>query len=385
MTRDLGIQTGWRSLLCAAGSRSLAAPLLGAQLSRKLKIVSFLSILIILFNHATNFEILYGSHRLVTDHTLSEFLQRLVRDGLGRVNRSMFFFIAGFLFFWNLEPGFASFAKKFRTRVSSLLVPYLLCSLAGLLVWLVVGTMPGTQHFLGRHAGVNCSPAKLLHVLLLDPVPYQLWFIRDLMFWVLLSPVIHLVVSRLGWYSLAAVFGFWFSDATLPSFGLSAGSVLIFEKTGFCFFCAGAVLGHKRWDLERFASPHGTMWLCTWVISAAAYVFMARHGDFDFKLLQQFSMLAGMMALWVNYDRLPASVLEKIAPWSCYTFFIYLFHEPLLTATKKLVCYVVPMSPLTSLLNFLLIPPLIAAACIVAGGFLKNHFQRTYRLLTGGR
>ena len=121
------------------------------------------------------------------------------------------------------------------------------------------------------------------------------------------------------------------------------------------------------------------------MLISAWYVFLAHHCNFENRLVQQLSMVAGMMALWVNYDRLPESWLQKILPWSGYTFFIYVFHEPMLTGTKKLLCHVLPMSPVTSLLNFLIVPPLIAVVCLAVGSWLRSHFQRTYALLTGGR
>ena len=115
----------------SAGSTPAACPRRGnglfplsPRLSQKLRIISFFSILIILLNHAVNYEVLYGDSKLVTNFPFSDFLQRLVRDGLGRVNRPMFFFISGFLFFWTLEPEAAGFIRKFKRRIVSLVIPW---------------------------------------------------------------------------------------------------------------------------------------------------------------------------------------------------------------------------------------------------------------------
>ena len=370
----------------AAHQRRSMSPLpLSPRLSRKLRIISFCSILIILLNHAANYEVLYGGNKLVTNFAISDFLQRLVRDGLGRVNRPMFFFISGFLFFWTLEPQAAGFVRKFKRRFVSLVIPYLLWSLAGMAVWLVLSAVPAGQNFLGRHAPEEFFQPQALRILLLDPVPYQLWFLRDLIFWVLLSPVIYFAAARCGWFTLIPVVMFWFSNLHLPDFGLSSSAVFIFEKNGFCFFIFGAVVAHRRWDLEEIPSKHGTLWLCLWALFAVGYVSLVQFGDRDFRLLQQLSMLAGMLALWVNYDRLPAAWRERILPYSFYTFFIYVFHEPLLTALKKLFFCLMPMTPATSLAAFVFLPAVVIVVCLWLGARLKNNFPKTYSVLTGGR
>lgn len=328
----------------------------------------------VLYNHSTNLVVNYTFGSEYMTEIVATFIQRVSKDSLTRVNRPLFFTIAACLFFWTLEPHAKAFFKKFKRRFVSLTIPYVICLVLSMLVVAVCTHLPVLKTFITRYAITNYSPLDLLHNLIRDPLFYQMWFIRNLMIWVLCSPLIYIFVSRLGWWSVPLSLGFWLSDFVMPV-----------EKAGLCFFCIGAVIGVKKPALEKFKIPQPTLWLLLWLALACLHIVLDINENIWAERVQKAGMLVGFVAVWCNYDRLPERFRRWLQNWVPFTFFIYLFHEPLLTASKKFFFYVVPLNPYTSLGLFMIMPLLVMPVLIAVGRRFKQWNEKIYYIVTGGR
>lgn len=129
-----------------------------------------------------------------------------------------FFMISGFLFFRgasNLDRAF--YRNKWRSRWRSLVMPYFLWNLIGLSLTLFKAS-PFGGAFVEIYSDYWPTHQSLLswlsHVvtgffqLTIYPYPYDfpLWFIRDLIIFVIVSPIIGYIVQRFGRWSLIVIF-----------------------------------------------------------------------------------------------------------------------------------------------------------------------------------
>jgi peptidoglycan/LPS O-acetylase OafA/YrhL len=80
---------------------------LSPVIQEKLRLLSFVSILIVLFNHAAPLSLVYDGVLTKQPSPEADVLLTFWLSHLGRVNRPLFFFISGFLFFWTLKPGWS--------------------------------------------------------------------------------------------------------------------------------------------------------------------------------------------------------------------------------------------------------------------------------------
>lgn len=129
-----------------------------------------------------------------------------------------FFIISGFLFFrgaTNLDGAF--YRGKWRSRWRSLVVPYFLWNLIGLCLTLYKASplSGGLAEAYSAYWPAHQSIASWLgHVvtgffqLTTVPYPYDfpLWFICDLIIFVIISPIIGYTLRRFGRWSLAVIF-----------------------------------------------------------------------------------------------------------------------------------------------------------------------------------
>ncbi len=344
-------------------------------MNEKLSLLAFISILLVLLNHAVPLSLTYDGVLTRQPSSVAEFLLSFWQAHLGRVNRPLFFFISGFLFFWTIKPGWAGFVEKWRRRIKSLLVPYLVWSLLSCLFFVLCYWIPQTRAFIGsRMVFSSYSWREWLVVWLWNPYAYQLWYIRDLMLLVCLSPLSAFFATRLGWGLAAGIMVAWFAD-WLPSRP---------DEAGLTFFTLGVVLAKKRiipdWDLRGWRWPCAVIWLLMCFANAVLAI-----DAISMPWVIKVANLFGMVAIWGLSDLLTGQLRQKMLKAATLTFFVYVAHEPLMLTLKKLAFKWVPYNGTTSLLAFILLPMTVLPICLMVGSLMRRHFPRLFSFLMGGR
>ena len=206
----------------------------------------------------------------------------------------LFFMMSGYLFFYRTEWNSAAFVGKLRRRVRSLLVPYVLFCLLAVVGLVVNYAMSG--HSWAQSLHLYLGDGKWLHNFwdvhttgtntnllgISKPISYPinipLWFIRDLMVIVLMTPIIHLAIKRLRWGWLLLMTALSISGVWIPLVGFSPSSVLWFS-VGAWFSINGrsmaATFGRLRTLLLCAALPLMVLDILTDGTPADKYVHFA--------------------------------------------------------------------------------------------------------------
>lgn len=85
----------------------------------------------------------------------------------------------------------------------------MLWSFWGLAFFFILQQVPQSKSFFTNDLIANYSFTKVLDTLFLNPIPYQLWFLRDLIVLVLFSPIIYLLIKHLKWIPLIVFLILW--------------------------------------------------------------------------------------------------------------------------------------------------------------------------------
>ena len=105
----------------------------------------------------------------------------------------LFFFISGFLFFIYVDNfGSIEYFGKIKKRMIRLVIPFLLWGVLALVIKYIFYRFGGE-----KVAYMFDHPLKWIYLIVWRPVNYPLWFIRDLIFIILISPVIYFLIKRL--------------------------------------------------------------------------------------------------------------------------------------------------------------------------------------------
>ena len=149
---------------------------------------------------------------LLSDYELLNFFIELIGHALTNVAVPAFCVFSGYLFFLNFrEWSWRAYGHKLRRRVHSLLLPYLAWNTLALVLIALVSLAHDIRHGLPADNIISLLSDPGWHIyydaITIDgpfagneafgaPIDLTLWFVRDLIVTVILTPIIHFVVRR---------------------------------------------------------------------------------------------------------------------------------------------------------------------------------------------
>lgn len=360
-------------------------------LSSKLKIISLLSIILVVFIHAYNNSAgLLLPYSLVRDPLgINTYIQYLVSNGVARIAVPFFSLIAGFLFFVNVHFTLHSYLKKIKSRIFSILIPYLIWSLWGILILLLVQSnsflyecSAQAKAIKGLNKAVTDYSFFDLIAKIRKPVSYQLWFLRQLMCCALLSPVIYFLIKHLSIPVLIMIGLCWLLEI-----------YYFFNTEVVFFFYIGAFFAIKKPSLKPVAGNRRIFAFIIWLLILFVKTYLAFCNEITgvnmgliLMLLHKISIIVGMFWLWFAYDSWPDhAAIKFLEPFAWYTFLIFVFHEPMVKIFTGIVLFIAGNSEGMRLITYLSMPVFTIALTIIIGQTLKKTVPATYSLITGGR
>jgi surface polysaccharide O-acyltransferase-like enzyme len=351
------------------------------HLSRKLKVMSLAAIILVVFIHSYNEDVKFASDDLTGEPSLSVlFIENFFSKGIARIAAPFFFAISGFLFYQHYDFTLSVVVEKFKKRFKSLLIPYLFWSVSGLFFIWCLQLIPWTRVFFTRELIANYSFSRVLFTIFVDPVPYQLWFVRDLILLVIFSPLI--------WYLTKSIRGVWLLILMLL-WNVSGKTFEFFSNEALLFFTIGCALALDETELiNRKLSKIScysllVSWL--WIVLLTTYIITFDEDVFGLNILSNLGILLGILSTWFLYDHIDHGQLTKYSFLFGSTFFIFAFHEPLLTILKKGMFFLLGRTNLTSILIYVVAPVVAIVVSMVLSLVLKRYTPRFYSFATGGR
>lgn len=305
-------------------------------------------------------------------YPVSRYIQDFVGGGICGAANYMFFLISGYLFFHNIGD-FLSIKQKMRKRVQSLLVPYILWNVIFLLWYFVLGLIPTlSEKFVNGSIITKLTVAPWyegLYMVFVMPAAFQLWFLRDLMIFVVLSPVLYWLMLRLK--SLFPV--------------ILIGGSMIEPTLGFlAMFVLGGCLSVKEVEIDSLAVKLKRvlpLFLLLYIIGAIVYPF---HIDW-LKPFHALIYLSGIISLWCLYDVLNVGKFCWYKSFLGYGFFIYCFHIPFFNIVKKLNLMILGESQINLVILYFVNPIIAVALIILIAKLLQRLMPQGYLVLTGYR
>ena len=224
-----------------------------------------------------------------------EVLKLVVSETMVKVAMPTFFVMSGYLFFVNVtEWNAKTYWNKLRRRVKTLLVPYIIWNIA---------------------MAVKLKSFSLS--IFVEPANMPLWFLRDLMVISLLTPIIYIIVRKLGYWLIGLLAISYLSGVYAFIPGLSVYAIY--------FFTFGAFLSIHKMDLvaslKRVEIP-------AYVLSVLfAISMLLTYNIIVFSSLMLCFRLTGAVAVFCLASRILSSTNRRLPSFVCdSSYFIYLAH-----------------------------------------------------------
>ena len=307
---------------------------------------------------------------------------------LAGISVPLFFFISGFLFFYNVEFDITVYKIKIKKRSRSLVVPYLIWNFVGFLILLIelhpifssyfpllkdyrVDIISFLSYFWVSDLPISMSgPA--------NPINTPLWFLRDLIVLIVFSPFIYWIIRRLRIVSILLLGLIWF---------LCLGEIVGFP--GLChqsifFFPLGAYYSIRKINFVEQA--YKMKWI-TYVYFVLAISDCVTVDEQYNAYIHKLGILVGMIAVvcmvsvMINKGRIHINKYISDA-----SFFIYALHNLFMGKITKILFLIIPtLSPVIVLFCYFLIPFLTILFCLGLYKYLNKFFPSCAKVVTGGR
>lgn len=352
------------------------------ELSNRIKLLNIISVLMIVGIHCR-------PPVPPIFNTAIGFTQELLCNGLFRVAVPLLFLISGLLFFKNIEEIFDCYHSKLKSRIRTLVIPYLLYSIFVLVLNWILKTTIGAHPALNNSALNDITPnsiSNFLFLWLFDPFVH-LWFLRDLIILVLISPIIFYFVNKAAFLSLLFVFTSWLLEIQIfPKFG----HFHLINIESLAFFCLGAYLTRGKFNIENLIvhSNVASLMVIAWISGnimriiidpgmsfGASEVFFS---SFPGLLTYKISIIVGIKSVLYISQFVNFCGLIRLSEIS---FSIYLFHAPLHNYIGKIL----ELTKLDINLFFILKYMLTITITVVIALWIRTKAPPLYHLITGGR
>lgn len=248
------------------------------------------------------------------------FLQYLLGGICGKLSVPIFLLISGYLFF---REGSYVLTKelwttKLKKRISSLLVPYLLWNFIGYIIYALQAGFSFDDFF--HSFWVIDIPGRGGS----SPIDGPLWYVRNLMIMVVISPIIAYMIKYTKCYLILIMTILWIIQ--IPPFNKGIG-------IAFYFFSLGGYLRKSDYHVENLQRYTKYLIIAYPVYVVYALLMQSNSNCWDF----QFGIILGIGAIFsltMHFIKCGYGNGKFTRNLSEMSFFIYCLHDLLLQFLK---------------------------------------------------
>lgn len=333
------------------------------------------------------------------------FIIELISNVMASISVPLFFFFSGYLFFHNGSFNKDIYKTKLLSRTKTLLVPFLLWNVIAIVFqamkWLpaLSSLFPGankTVFIFSLKRLFNtffcntlsnglfvCSTDYTMTEIVNEPYPIDvpMWYIRDLMVMIVISPIIYWCIKKGSLAYLLTSGSLWFFIRYL----LPEGGYMVLLSTALFFFSWGAYYSlniiHFTKAIKRIRYLPLIYIVIVFIDTLTIYT---SHYN---TALHNVGILVGIILVLSETSRIIRKQIKLPPPIQNSIFFIYAFHKIIIDDIAKVVFSILQLPDTTNIMLgcYFLIPILTICICIVTHWILMKGFPRICKLLTGGR
>lgn len=331
------------------------------ELSNKITNINFILIIMIVILHASfdgELNKSYSSYEFVKG--FYKFISTVADAAV-----PTFFCISGFLLFRNYKP--ETMKKKIISRIYSLVIPYFLWSGIFLIYYFALSKL----NFLDYSEFDFSKNKNFLKYFLLASCAQTMWFVRVLIIYTVISPIIYMLFLKMKEKTyVVAFFLFIYNIMKMPSY-----SSYIFWLP---IYLIAAYLGHKDFDLMKISlKKYNKIVLCIFVILNVVLLLC----DQNSKIYYCYRMFSPLF-IWMIYDLFKFKLEFQ---FKYDSFLIFCTHIPIIQILRKMILVVIGDNPIFSIVGYLLTIVITLIIITILAKIMKKYFNKIYNILVGGR
>lgn len=321
----------------------------------------------------------YSVQKLEGDHDLYFKTLYPFSLWLGETGVPGFFFISGFLFFLSKK----SYTQKIRTRVRTLLIPYILWNLILLSLYLITYVIGYPQDINDR----NISSFNFIDYIRLFwdrgsydngnfvPLLCPLWYIRNLLIMSIISPVLYHIIRSAREVFLITIVVWWlmtYDNAFIPQTLL--------------FFSLGAYFSIFDINPLKFVYDKRILFLIIFIVFSASDIFTHITEGTPVNLqIHRLSLIFNIPALLLLADHCTQhGYTSKLLPNAA--FIVFCVHYPIVVILRKFcISYFNNVTDIIHIILYFICIIIATLSSLVIYILLSRYLPKIKNLLSGNR
>lgn len=326
---------------------------------------------------------------------------------LPRIGVPLFFLISGFLFFYRKDFNRSIYKSKLRTRFTTLVLPFFLWNVIAILMQ-VSHKLPFLSSFFPNAYKMNIviTPERILNTFFANfknegilvtptiedamtevsknpfPIDVPMWYVRDLIVMVILTPVIYWFIKKCGkWFViLLGIVWYLIKPIVFPD----GGYPVLFFTAAFFFSC-GAYFSINRKSFVDIMRKYKYFPLL-YLIIAVVDTFTKKEVYNIY--IHEAGILVGVVSAVIvtSYLIEKGKVKVNMTLANC-SFFVFALHTLIMSDIGKALftaCHL-PDNTYAMLFLYFVVPTITIILCVLIYIFLKRFLPTVCNALTGGR
>ncbi len=341
--------------------------------------IRFPLILLVLFIHALPFAVVPLPEAFSVNY-LYIYSSELISHYFSSSVVPTFFLISGYYFFYRkTEWSLNLYLRSLKSRVKTLLIPYILFNLILLALMLLKEYAMAYFHINGQLTpNLSVFEQNSLLDLMLMPIDFPLWYIRDLIVVCVFSPLFYLAHRYLGGLV-----------SSLICLGLYFASLYVIPLnrlplTGITFFGLGAFLSLSGKNILALIKPYRVYIVGIFLALVIINGFLRSYALSLVHIILGVFALISMMSYLIVWAPRIKEICIKLAT---ATFFVYATHLIFIEswvkgAFSRSILYA---NGWGKLLAYFLTPLITLAVCLALFYLMKKFVPKVLAVLCGGR
>ena len=326
------------------------------QLSAKIKALSLIATIMVVYRHSLNYLAFFGSWK-------GTGINGFIQDGcmvLTQVAVPYFFLVSGFFFFKKNYYDSQEYKRMLIKKSKTLLVPFLIWNIVGLSCLIVTGQytqMPSISDFFFE---------------LIDSRYYgPLWYVRDLISLMLIVPLYQWIYRWNKWAIYVVV------SVALYYYWTPIDCGWISSEGIFFFFLAGILQKHPDFLYKRVSGKIVWIMFAVWMVLCFTTPF--------FQYLHKLCTILGIVTFWTAADHIPFFRNKRMMELTQYSFLIYVLHFYPIKIMKVTLGKLFFGNEWISLAAYLILPIVTCVIVAIIGLAMRMYMPKLYHLSTGNR
>lgn len=374
-------------------NQNFSENLLNSDFSKRITCLRFILAVLVVFIHSkfdqSTIDFADGSMQ-ISFPLYVEIIQMIFTSVLGGVSVPLFFVISAYLFFAKPKSAKENIKSKFK----SIVVPCIFWTVLTIFLYFAAQSFSFSRNYFSKPENIirswhfsdfvqaffarKVSSADYYH-----PLVYQFWYLRNLLIFMIFSPLIKFFAGRFPFSYFCAVL----AAALLRMAGVFPDPLWIFPAL-FYFSLGFYAVSHIQKILDLLDSVRWKDFLFAYIVFAVLSMYFSLTENLGSSVVgflrTNFTILL-FVKIAGNFSKNEV-VFKKLSALSSYSFWIYAAHAPfVVTSIKKLISRAIPMRGIFILVQFFATAFFCTAFLMIFGFLLKKFLPGLFAFTTGGR